>query len=497
MRLISIADPTSLYSRVFRNSYLLKYISKVIPYITVILFLVLAIEITPRSSLLFFHIAGNYNEGWNAYFADRAVHGGELYPNPGEMITNNYFPVSFYLVGWVGTILGDTVLAGRLVGFLSFLCVLITLYQIVSENAKSRLYGLYSALFASFMFSTFPGERIFLNDPQMLAHAIMIRALYLMWPSPQRRQLPILAALATVLALGVKHNIIAVPLMITVWLALYERRRLAAWILCLAIGGLLGLAWFYGEWGQTGLSALMSPRVISASKLFKDLYKWPIRIAPEIMVFIVLYGLGVRDQNLRKSGFFLACALIEFLLCAPGVGVDGNSLFDAIIACALVVGFGISALRALPAKLILVLFLCGQYIPLAVFDAYRRGFLTDPVAVIATAENQTASAIMDISRASDPTICEDLVICYWAGKWFFFDPFNMTQQYNTKTRNDRPILNLLETRSIKMIELDAFSPGRGDERITQPISHMISQNYKFLRKDGTFLLFVPDGVAPQ
>jgi len=42
------------------------------------------------------------NEGWNAYFADAAIHGGVLYPAADALITNNYPPLSFYLVGAAG-----------------------------------------------------------------------------------------------------------------------------------------------------------------------------------------------------------------------------------------------------------------------------------------------------------------------------------------------------------------------------------------------------------
>jgi hypothetical protein len=34
------------------------------------------------------------NEGWNAYFADAAIHGGVLYPAADALITNNYPPLS-------------------------------------------------------------------------------------------------------------------------------------------------------------------------------------------------------------------------------------------------------------------------------------------------------------------------------------------------------------------------------------------------------------------
>src|ERR1700704_4847076 len=53
------------------------------------------------------------NEGWNAYHADAAVGGGVLYPSPDTLIVNNYPPLSFYALGWLGKIFGDALYVGR------------------------------------------------------------------------------------------------------------------------------------------------------------------------------------------------------------------------------------------------------------------------------------------------------------------------------------------------------------------------------------------------
>ena len=42
------------------------------------------------------------NEGWNAYHADQAMRGTGLYPPPDGLIANNYPPLSYYLIGWLG-----------------------------------------------------------------------------------------------------------------------------------------------------------------------------------------------------------------------------------------------------------------------------------------------------------------------------------------------------------------------------------------------------------
>ena len=63
----------------------------------------------------FLNVEIENNEGWNTYFADAAMAKMPLYPSADQLITNNYPPVSFYIVGLVGRFIGDPVLAGQIV----------------------------------------------------------------------------------------------------------------------------------------------------------------------------------------------------------------------------------------------------------------------------------------------------------------------------------------------------------------------------------------------
>ncbi|HYK80456.1 MAG TPA: hypothetical protein VEU95_12550, partial [Micropepsaceae bacterium] len=74
--------------------------------------LIALIALAYRSTLL---IAINYNEGWNAYHATAALSGGRLYYPANALVTNNYPPLSFIIVGMVSNIVGDAIFAGRLV----------------------------------------------------------------------------------------------------------------------------------------------------------------------------------------------------------------------------------------------------------------------------------------------------------------------------------------------------------------------------------------------
>src|SRR5277367_3164070 len=49
----------------------------------------------------------NYNEGCNAYFVSAVLAGGPLYFPPDALTTNNYPPLSFYLLAPLASLLGD------------------------------------------------------------------------------------------------------------------------------------------------------------------------------------------------------------------------------------------------------------------------------------------------------------------------------------------------------------------------------------------------------
>src|SRR6185295_16458982 len=70
-------------------------------------------------TVLGLHVPFDPNEGWNAYFAQMAMRSGSPYPPDGGFLVNNYPPLSFYLVGAIGKLLGDNIVAGRIVSLLA------------------------------------------------------------------------------------------------------------------------------------------------------------------------------------------------------------------------------------------------------------------------------------------------------------------------------------------------------------------------------------------
>jgi hypothetical protein len=165
------------------------------------------------------HIPLNWNEGWNAYHTADIAAGRPLYPDPATAtFFTNYPPLSFYVIAPIGQALGDHMIAGRLVAFVSLL-VWIVLVAIAARRLRcswaSAAFGALVLAAGLFVFSDF---YVGVNDPQMLGHALQALGLVLLL-SP-RRTTGLLAACAVLFAAGVfvKNNLIALPLAAVVWL---------------------------------------------------------------------------------------------------------------------------------------------------------------------------------------------------------------------------------------------------------------------------------------
>src|SRR5438045_5669542 len=65
------------------------------------------------------HYPIDVNEAWNALNAERAMDMDTLYPSASGSFFNNYPPLSFYVVGLAGRLVGDNIIAGRVISLLS------------------------------------------------------------------------------------------------------------------------------------------------------------------------------------------------------------------------------------------------------------------------------------------------------------------------------------------------------------------------------------------
>ncbi len=391
-----------------------------------------------------FHLPIGPNEGWNALHTVQAMTGGTLYPPPGSFMVNNYPPLSFYLVGAVGAVVGDNIVAGRLVSLAAVLIVALNLGLIVRCLGAAR----WAAAFTGLMTVAILGKSFTLyvgvDDPQLLGHAVMTAG-FLVFVALPRRLGPLALAAALMVAAGfIKHNIFAMPLAVTTWLLVHDRRTLRRWLALGAGFVAAGFALCLLAYGGAFLDQLLSPRVYDPMRVLR-LLGWAQHVAIPIVLWAVyLVQAPQRDARSRLPDHLMAAGFLAFAVTRMGEGVSVNSLFDWVIAACIAGGVALSRLGTLPiarrhgaavTEAVAIAALCLRLVLLPQHELV--GLVTGARSLAAlradSAATDQVAALM--RRQPGPGLCEDMALCYWAGHSSAYDAFNAGQAVRTGRRD--------------------------------------------------------------
>jgi Dolichyl-phosphate-mannose-protein mannosyltransferase len=442
-------------------------------------------------TLLTLHLAIPFdpNEGWNAYFATAAVTDGRLYPDPNTYMINNYPPLSFYLVGTVGTLLGDNILAGRVISILAFLSIAVGIWL----AARRMGCGSRGASFAALLLSTYliaVTDYVGLNDPQLIGHAVGMWGMILLLREPRTEPAIFWAALLLSLAFFVKHNLITQPLVLVLWLTLYDPRsalRLAVWG---SIFLAMGLVAFRLAYGTDLLTQLRSARVYSFANLANGVAQWLVWGLLPLLATAFFVWFERSDKYAVLCGTYVVTAFLLGAIFMSGDGVDLNAMFDADIALALAAGLFVSrwARKGVAQSATIV----AAYAMPLIFGLWQASgdewldlsYWTDPSA------DETRVAGNDIAflrGQSGPVLCEMLALCYWARKSAEVDVFNVGQQFAMKERTDDELVGLVAKQHYAAIQFNSLT----DFPLTPRVRDALAKAYRLDHEDDLGVFFLP------
>lgn len=452
------------------------------------------------------HIPLNYNEGWNAYFARRAVglDPAPLYPEAGSLVFNNYPPLSFYIIGIVGRALGDMIVAGRMIAMLSLLLSAALVGWCVRLLGGTKRGGLVAAIMLLLYAGTYFHDYVAMNDPQWLAHALMLASLaVLLRKRASLRFTPtnlVVAALLMTAGGFVKHNLVALPLAITIWLLLVRPLAAGLWLAAASVWVSTGLLFTDLLHGSAAFSDVLAHRrLIRADRAPKALQ----RLVPLLpMMLVAIFATPRRDDVDRPMllvGLFLALSIPIGALQRLGEGVNYNAYFEALIALCLATGLAVSAARPWPLSgrtiwpsgLIL---LASIPLLLTMPKNLHRGS-RDIADRFARAE-AWRPLITRLAASPGEAGCEGLPLCYWAGKPFAIDMFNLDQSILTGGSSAH-LDAMLRTGALRTFEYSAQSFARSHSLQTlagDPIlSKLLELGYAPSRQwaEGSILLTAP------
>jgi hypothetical protein len=437
--------------------------------------------------ILSFHVPFDPNEGWNAYFTQAALATGSPYPPAGGTMINNYPPLSFYVVGALARLVGDAIVAGRIIALIALFALALGIEAAARQMGCNRIEAAFAALFftAGLMLTT---DYAGMDDPQMLGHAIAAGGLVLGLREPRTPRAMVGAALLFTFAFFVKHNLVVLPAALALWFTLLDRRLAFTFVASGMVFALIGLGLFKDYFGFSLFSRLSSARLYDASNIWAGAKIWLAWSAIPLAGAAALYVRAKHDRHAVFCAIYATMGTLAGLYFLGGDGVDFNALFDADIALALGAGVAMNRLQFDPRQW----FAAALYaIPLALclwtLDAkwWRSDFWLHPM----MEERASAAAEIALLRdAKGPVICEMLSLCYWAQKPATFDVFNMGEAYRTGARSDAELARAIAAKRYDIVQLEELSPFP----LTPGIERALVTNYRIARRDDDRVFFVPN-----
>jgi hypothetical protein len=283
---------------------------------------------------------------------------------------------------------------------------------------------------------------------------------------------------------------------------LFEKawKRFAIWLgtLALLCSGLLLLTFSWD--GPYFFAHLLAPRSYSIMS------GWG-RIEPYLLDFQILFAAAVLWSVCYITSSLRTLLVIAFVLAhiigfgfAGGDGVVENVLFDALVMIVVITAIGIGDLQSkfisLPHRnllLLLALLLpCAgifALLPRLVFNERQVSKLQPQF------DAEFRQAVEFLRSRPGPALCEDLLLCYDAGKPPLYDAFYANSQLKIGRLQEADVLNYIRGSRFPTIEIEipADQPlaAVASFRFSQPVMRAILERYHPAVRTARFTLLVP------
>ena len=444
----------------------------------------------------------NYNEGWNAVLAARWMSGEPLYPAFDALSANNYPPLSFYAAGWLGRWLGDTLFAGRLLAFIGLFASAVAVAAVVRRLSGDARAGLVSGLLLlGYNAALYPGY-VGIDDPQWLGHGIMLFGVLAFFASEQRGWLFLLAAGLMLAAGFVKHLLLPIPLAATLWLAVNRREALALWLVACAalLASALALCFAAYGWGFFD-GVFRDPRAWSLGRAYSHSGEWFETALPLLVLGALALPSAWRRTEGRLVVYYAAVSAALAIFVLGGIGAGMTAIFDLEIALCLMIGLAIGRLdEEGPSATVGAGFLVG---PGPGNAAWWILLLTLGLSVLAPLRllearelwrgseraREAGEVIALLAKQPGPVACEDLSLCYWAGKGFEIDFFLAGQKLEQGLVDPRVVTERLRTGYYAAIQ--TMAKDGSSNRLPPAIDREIADDYKVVRTGSEGAVLAP------
>jgi hypothetical protein len=404
------------------------------------------------------------NEGWNAYHSVEAF-AGSLYAPPSPFFFNVYPPLSFYIVHAVASLTGDPIVAGRAIACVSFVALGILLSRAAGQMGCTR----YEAAFGGVLFAASTlalSHYVGIDDPHFLGQAVVCAGLPFVLREPHTNARLWTAGALMTTGIFIKHSIVALPLTAVAWLWWADppagRRLLTAGFVLATVSLAAGFFWY----GPAFHEALVTSRGYSVAVALRAVARWIIRVPVLIAALVLLVRRCPRDRHVIFCVCYVVTASVAGLLFLGGAGVDWNAMFESNWACALSAAVAVNRLTPAHApggggrRRVA---LCAAFVamPMAAMALGAKRAWLAPDYWLRPRVEETAAAARDVTVIAGrpgPAFCEDLALCFWAGKPPEVDVFNLQQRVRHDASAREALLRLVDDRHYGVVQLNEMAP---------------------------------------
>ncbi|MDE2517457.1 MAG: hypothetical protein KGL12_15630 [Rhodospirillales bacterium] len=406
----------------------------------------------------FFSPELDYSEGWNVMRQHMAMTGQPLYGTPPGTAITNYLPLSFYLVGLLGKLTGSFNLAGRIVSFVSQLGICFLLARWTFRLTGLRIAGVYTVLCFLCWVALADPKHLVINAPDLMALFFEISGFLIFFDGRFVSRKNIMAS-AFLMTCAFFTKPYMISLAGAVVLCTLVKRRWGNAVFYIVSGLIftaLASAGFVLLDGVHILSHLLRPRPYSV--LMMGILNVTFFVAAIPGLILAKLHTKFLEQDTRRILLItlLATHLMSAFLCG-GDGVAGNIFIETLAIDAVVLGaaFGGAVRSAGPVRV--MLFLAPVLWPLLVVQAgtvqLQHEFAAWNRLPAELAAYDQAAAILRATPG--PIVCEDLLLCYRAGKSSAFDPYFVKDQIRVGRLSEAAIDAMLVRQAFGAIEIGA------------------------------------------
>jgi hypothetical protein len=408
----------------------------------------------------------NYNEGWNVYNTQRFIDHETIYDNNFWRV-NNYPIGSFLIVASIDFLIHDLLLSGRIVALASFAAIGVLAATATRRFGGEQIDSIFGGGCAlGFCYLVAPAW-IMVDDPQTLGEAVMLGGLVSYISRPADRICLMRTAFLVVLGGFIKHNLAAIPLAITLDLAIRSPRRLPFWLACCGglAAGFLGLTQIVA--GGAFIEHLLSPRVFTWYGARYHLMKY-LRLFKFPLLAIVFCS------RLVFSGERFVLALYGMLSIAIATMLSGfegasyNMFQDAAAFLGIAAGVTLQELRKRMlthwdidgrvfkfALSVLPLLLAQPILARTPEALHKISHNEELMESHRRAEQAFLADVKYLIERDGPAICESLLLCYKAGQPFTLDPFNSRQYILAGRLDEGQLIRRIAAQDFAVIQVRA------------------------------------------